>query len=178
MAAHSGVLAGRTPGMAKPGGLTSMWSHGVYGVAPSRTQLERLSSSSSSRVYMSITIFRFIPSPLLPLITVSLFSISVTLLLFYKQKMWSVQFSHSVMQDSLQPHGLQHTKLTCPSPTRGAYSKPIHYVGDAIQSSHPLSYPSPPAFNFSQHQGLFQRVSSSHQVAKVFEFQLQNQSFQ
>jgi len=84
MAAHSGVLAGRTPGMAKPGGLTSMWSHGVYGVAPSRTQLERLSSSSSSRVYMSITIFRFIPSPLLPLITVSLFSISVTLLLFYK----------------------------------------------------------------------------------------------
>ena len=51
-------------------------------------------------------------------------------------------------------------------------------VGDAIQPSHPLSSPSPPAFNFFQHQGLFQWVSSSHQVAKVLEFQLQNQSFQ
>ena len=43
---------------------------------------------------------------------------------------------------------------------------------------HPLSSPSPPAFNLSQHQGLFKRVSSSHQVAKVLEFQLQHQSFQ
>jgi hypothetical protein len=53
----------------------------------------------------------------------------------------------------------------------------VHWVGDAIQSSHPLSFPSP-AFNHSQHQGLFQWVSSSHQVAKVLEFQLQHQSFQ
>ena len=42
-----------------------------------------------------------------------------------------------------------------------------HSVGDAIQPSHPLSSPSPPAFNLSQHQGLFKWVSSSHQVAKV-----------
>ena len=49
---------------------------------------------------------------------------------------------------------------------------------DAIQPSHPLSPPSPPAFNPSQHQGLSQEVSSSHQVAKVLEFQLQHQSFQ
>ena len=48
-----------------------------------------------------------------------------------------------------------------------------HQVSDAIQPSHPLSSPSPPAFNLSQHQGLFQGVSSSHQVAKVLEFQLQ-----
>ena len=54
----------------------------------------------------------------------------------------------------------------------------VHRVGDAIQSSHPLLYPSPPAFNLSQHQDLFQWVSSSHQVAKVLEFQLQHQSFQ
>ena len=54
----------------------------------------------------------------------------------------------------------------------------VHPVGDAIQPSHPLSSPSPPAFNPSQHQGLFQWVSSSHQVAKVLEFQLQHQSFQ
>ena len=54
----------------------------------------------------------------------------------------------------------------------------IHRISDAIQPSHPLSSPSPPAFNLSQHQGLFQWVSSSHQVAKVLEFQLQHQSFQ
>ena len=54
----------------------------------------------------------------------------------------------------------------------------VHWVGDAIQPSHPLSSPSPAAFNPSQHQGLFQWVSSSHQVAKVLEFQLQHQSFQ
>ena len=53
-----------------------------------------------------------------------------------------------------------------------------HWVGDAIQPFHPLSSPSPPTFNLSQHQGLFQWVSSSHQVAKVLEFQLQHQSFQ
>ena len=48
----------------------------------------------------------------------------------------------------------------------------IHWVGDAIQPSHPLLSPSPLAFNLSQHQGLFQWVSSLHQVAKVLEFQL------
>ena len=53
----------------------------------------------------------------------------------------------------------------------------VHWVGDAIQPSHPLSSPSP-ALNLSQLQGLFQWVSSSHQVAKVLEFQLQHQSFQ
>ena len=54
----------------------------------------------------------------------------------------------------------------------------VHRVGDAIQPSHPLSSPSPPAFTLSQHQGLSQWVSSSHQVAKVLEFQLQHQSLQ
>ena len=54
----------------------------------------------------------------------------------------------------------------------------VHWVGDAIQPSHPLSSPYPPAFNISQHQGLFKWVSSSHQVAKVLEFQIQHHSFQ
>ena len=53
----------------------------------------------------------------------------------------------------------------------------VHRVSDAIQPSHPLSSPSPPALNPSQHQGLFTWVSSSHQVTKVLEFQLQHQSF-
>ena len=54
----------------------------------------------------------------------------------------------------------------------------VHWVSDAIQPSHPLSSPSPPAFNLSWHHGLFQWVSSSHKVAKVLEFLLQHQSFQ
>ena len=54
----------------------------------------------------------------------------------------------------------------------------VHRDSDAIQPSHPLSSPSPPAFNFSQHQALFQSVSSLHQMARVLELQLQHQSFQ
>ena len=54
----------------------------------------------------------------------------------------------------------------------------VHWVGDAIQLSHPLLSPSPPAFNLSQHQGHLKWVSFSHQVARILEFQLQHQSFQ
>ena len=54
----------------------------------------------------------------------------------------------------------------------------VHWVSDATQPSHPLSSPSLPALNLSQHQGLFKWVISSYQVAKVLEFQLQHQSFQ
>ena len=54
----------------------------------------------------------------------------------------------------------------------------VPWVGNAIQPSHPLLSPSPPAFNLSQHHGLFQWVCSSHQVVKVLEFQLQHHSFQ
>ena len=54
----------------------------------------------------------------------------------------------------------------------------VHWVGDAIQPSHPLLTPSPPALNLSQDQGLFKWVRSLHQMAKILEFQLQHQSFQ
>ena len=88
------------------------------------------------------------------------------------------QFSHSVMSDSLWPidydmpyfpvcHQLMDLALTH-----------VHWLGDAIQPSHPLLSPFPPTFNLSQHQGLFQWVNSSYQGAKVLEFQLQHQSFQ
>ena len=71
------------------------------------------------------------------------------------------------------PHFLVHHQLPEIAQTH------VHWVSDdAIQPCHPLSSPSPPAFSLSQHQGLFQGVSSSHQVAKVLEFQLQHQSFQ
>ena len=90
----------------------------------------------------------------------------------------SVQFSHSVVSVSLWPHELQHTRPPCPLPTPGVIQTHVHWVGDAIQPSHPLSSPSPPALNLSQRQGLFKWVSSLHQVAKILEFQLQHQSFQ
>ena len=89
-----------------------------------------------------------------------------------------INFSHSVMSDSLRPHKLQHARPSCPSPTPGVHQTHVHQVSNAIHPSHPLSSPSPPALNLSQHQGLFKKVSSSHQVAKVLEFQLQYQSFQ
>ena len=82
----------------------------------------------------------------------------------------SVQFSHSVISDSLQPHGLQYTRLPYP------LLSPLSLLKDPTIS--PLSSLSPPTFNLSQHQSLFQLVSSSHQVTKVSEFQLQHQSFQ
>ena len=90
----------------------------------------------------------------------------------------SVQFSRSVVSDSLWPHEPQHTRPPYPSPTPRAYPNSCDWVSDAIQPSHPLLSPSPPALNLSQHQCLFKWVSSSHQVAKVLEIQLQHKSFQ
>ena len=93
----------------------------------------------------------------------------------------SVQFSCSVMSDSLQPHGLQHTRLLRPSPTSRAYSDSCpssQWCHPTISSSVIPFSSSIRAFSLSQHQGLFKWVSSSHQVAKVLEFQLQHQSFQ
>ena len=89
----------------------------------------------------------------------------------------SIQFSCLVMSNSLQPHGLEHVRLSCPSPPPRACSNSCpssQWCYLTISSSVPLSS----AFNLSQHQGLFQWVSFSHQVAKVLELQLQHQSFQ
>ena len=57
-----------------------------------------------------------------------------------------------------RPHGLHHARLPCPLLSLGVCSNYVHWVSDAIQPSHPLSPPSPPAFSLSQHQGLFQKV--------------------
>ena len=82
------------------------------------------------------------------------------------------------MSDSLWPCGLQHARLPCPSPTPGACSNLCPSSRWCHPTSHPLSSPSSPAFNLAQHQDLFKWVSSSYQVAKVLEFQLQHRSFQ
>ena len=83
----------------------------------------------------------------------------------------SVQFSCSVVSNSLRPHESQHTRPPCPSLPEFTQIH-VHRFSDAIQPSHPRSSPSPPAPNPSQHQSLFQWVNSSHEVAKVLELQL------
>ena len=90
----------------------------------------------------------------------------------------SVQFSHSVVSDSLRPHESQHARPPCPSPTAGDHPNSCQLSRWCHQPSHPLLFPSPPTINLSQHQGLFKWVSSLHQVAKVLKFQLQHQNFQ
>ena len=121
---------------------------------------------------------------------------------------WKMQFNinNEFLKEEIYPHFQTKSKLqyltvqfssviqSCPSlcypkdcsmPGLPVHHQPpeftqtqVHWVGDAIQPSYPLSSPSPPTFNLSQHQGLFKWVRSSHQVAKVLEFQLQHQSFQ
>ena len=90
----------------------------------------------------------------------------------------SVQFSCSVVSSSLRPHGLQHARLPCLSPTPRAYSNSCPLSRWCHPTSHLLLSPSPPTFNLSQHQHLFKWISSLHQVAIVLELQLQHQSFQ
>ena len=85
------------------------------------------------------------------------------------------------MSHALLPNGLQYAWLLCPSLSPRVFSNSSQLSQlshPTIQPSHPLLPPSPPAFNLSQHQGLFQWVYSLHQVVKVLELQFQHQSFQ
>ena len=90
---------------------------------------------------------------------------------------YHVQFSCSVMSNSFQPHGLQHARLPCPSPTPRACSNscPLSWWCHPTISSSIVPFS---CLNLSQHQSLFKWVSSSNWVAKVLELQLQHQSFQ
>ena len=83
-----------------------------------------------------------------------------------------VQFIHSVISDSLRPHELQHARPPCPSPTPRVHPNSCpssQWCHPAISSS---VFPSPPARNPSQHQSFLQWVNSSHEMAKILEFQL------
>ena len=90
----------------------------------------------------------------------------------------SIQFSCSVVSNSLWHHELQHARPPCPSLTSGVHPNPC----PLSRWCHPTISPSVVPFsscpNPSQNQGLFQWISSLHQVAKVLEFRLQHQSFQ
>ena len=90
----------------------------------------------------------------------------------------SVYFSHSAVSNSLRPHGWQHAKLPLHHQLPEVAQTHVYQVSDVIQPTYALSSPSAPALNLSPHQSLFYWFSSLYQVAKVFEFQLQHQSFQ
>ena len=106
---------------------------------------------------------------LLPLVQKSVLYIWISLAVLHTES--SVQFTHSVVSDSLWPHELQHTRPPCPSPTPRvhSYSHPSMVPFSHLILCRPL-FLLPP--NPSQHPSLFQWVSSSHEVAKVLEFQL------
>ena len=126
--------------------------------------------------------FLFLKSFILLFIYFLLYNIVLVLLYINMNPPWgsSVQFS-SVSQSCPTPCD----PMDCSTPGFPVYRQlwelaqtHVHWVRDAIQPPHPLLSPFPPTFNLSQHQGLFQWVSYSHQVAKVLEFQLYHQSFQ
>ena len=141
--------------------------------------VHNLSTSSLSNIWSQIilccrnncVLYRLLASSLA---SIYLMPIAPSFLHYYTWRCLSVQFS-SVTQSCLtlcdpmnrsMPGLPAHHQLPESTQTR------VHWVGDAIQPSHPLLSPSPPALNLSQHQGLFKWVSSLHQVAKVLEFQL------
>ena len=90
------------------------------------------------------------------------------------------QFSsvESVVSNSFDPMNRSTPALPVHHQLPETTQTHVHWVSDGIQPFHPLLSPSPPALNLSQHQGLCKWVSSSHQVPKVLEFQLQHPSFQ
>ena len=98
----------------------------------------------------------------------------------YMLKQWNIQFSSVTQSCPTLCNSMNHR--TPGLPVHHQYPEftqtHVHQVGDTIQPSHSLTSPSPPAVNPSQHQGLFQWVNFSHEVANVLEFQLQHQSFQ
>ena len=151
MATHSSILAWRIPGTGEPGELPSIGSHRV-GHDWSDIAAE------AAAVYIRKKHKSW----------------------FHSFNVYSVQFS-SVTQSCLTlcyPKNPSTPGLPVHHQLPEFTQTHVHRVTDAIQPSHPLSSPSPPAPNPSQHQSLFQWVNSSHEVAKVLEFQLLHHSFQ
>ena len=145
---------------------------------PDRLQIHRVTKSGSQLKHnMSSQTHRLKPQPPMWL-SLETGLLRRGLILNMAIKFSSVQFSPSAVSNSLRP-------MECSTPGLPVHHQLLEFtqthvlwVGDAIQPSYPLSSPSPPALILSQHQGLFKWVSSSHQVARVLEFQLQHQSFQ
>ena len=152
---------------------------------------KKFSGESCHQIYLSRCIL-FCSSPPSPLVGIIIF---LNLVLIGEKFLDNVMLVSAIKQCRaaivvvVVVQSLSHVQLFA-TPWTAAHQAPlsftispslhklnVHWVGDAIQPSLPLSSPSLPAFNLSQHQGLFQWISSSHQVAKVLELQLQHQSF-
>ena len=128
--------------------------------------------------FQALTQYMFYLHPSFPLLAISLCLSSLTHWSLISFCISSVQFSSlSLVQPFETPWTAAHQASQSITNSRSLFQL-IHRVGDAIQPSHPLSSPYRPAFCLSQNQGLFQWVTSLHQVAKVSEFQFQHQSFQ
>ena len=155
MVPHSSTLAWQIPWMEEPGRLQSMGSLGV------RHDWSNLADSLSPSMTLTLS-FK----------CVSHFAVSDA-----THPCCCCLFSRYPCQ-TLRPHGLQHTGILCPSlsPRVCANSCPLSQWCHPTISSSVVPFSS--RLQFSQHQGLFQWVSPSHQVATVLEFQLQHQSFQ
>ena len=167
MANHSSILAWKISWPLEPGGLQSMGSQRVGHDWVTNTLL-------ILNIYTSLLSLGFGRIPCIKQIN------SILVLKNAKIFSYIVQFS-SVTQ--LCP--TLCNPMNCSMPGLPVHHQPleftqtqVHQVGDTIQPSYPLSSPSSPALNLSQHQDLFKWVSSSHQMAKVLEFQLKPQSFQ
>ena len=174
MATHSRILAWRIPWTEEPGGLQSMGSQEL-------DRTEQVSMHARAHTHTHPTLGG---SDLLHMASTTSSLLKTLRTQRHRDQGASglkrslSQFSHSVVSNSLRP-----TDCSMPGfPVLHHLPKfaqiHVHRVGDAIQPSHPLSSPSPPAFSLSPHQGLFQGVSSLHQVAKVLVLQLLHQSFQ
>ena len=146
IATHSSVLALRIPGTGEPVGLPSVGLHRVG---------HHWSDSSSSRILCQSTLYT----------CQRLFD----LLWKYSDKNYCLgnPTLYCCCSCLIRYNPMDCTLATLPSPSPRVCSTHVHWVADAIQPFHPLSSPSPPAFNLSQHQGLFQWVASLHQEAKV-----------
>ena len=167
MATHSSILAWRIPWTEKPGGLQCI---GLQRVRHHWNDLAFAHRHLRPGYWQGWLLLRplSLTCCLLPVSSHGPPSVCICVLIsFYRHHIvvesilmtsFSLQFSCSVV--SFWPHGLQHARLPCPSPTPGAGSNSCSLSSG--QLSHPLSSPSPPEFNLSQHQSLFQWVSSLH----------------
>ena len=154
------------------------WWAMVHRVTKSQTRLKQLSRAQHTRMYVYVHLTHFA-------VYLKLTHYKSNILQSKKKRLWGWAFIQSDFSSVSQscpalcdPMGCSTSGFPVHHQLPEFTQTHVHWLGDAIQPSHPLSSPSLPALNLSQHQGLFQWVSSLHQVTRVLEFQLQPQSFQ